>query len=85
MFDFHIFADDTNLFYANTSIVNLESIINNNLKLISCWLKANKLSLSIVKTNYVIFHPPQKKNLLHSEFNLVIYFIRHQLELLILF
>ena len=61
IFDFHIFADDTNLFYADTSIVNLESIINNNLKLISCWLKANKLSLNIDKTNYVIFHPPQKK------------------------
>ena len=60
MFDFHIFADDTNLFYSNSSLVELESIVNYNLRMVSDWLMANKVSLNISKTNFIIFHPPQK-------------------------
>jgi len=60
VFDFHIFADDTNLFYSNSSLAELESIVNYNLKMISDWLMDNKVSLNIVKTNFIIFHPPQK-------------------------
>ena len=60
LFDFHVFADDTNLFYSNSSLAELEICINNNLKLVSNWLKVNKLSLNIDKTNFIIFHPPQK-------------------------
>ena len=59
-FDFHIFADDTKLFYSNSSLIELEETINYNLILVSNWLKANKLSLNIDKTNLIIFHPPQK-------------------------
>ena len=61
LLDFHIFADDTNLFYSDTNIRKLESTINDNLERVSCWLKANKLSLNIDKTNYVVFCPRQKK------------------------
>ena len=39
LFDFHIFVDDTDLFYSNRSLAELEDVINNNL-----WLMANKLS-----------------------------------------
>ena len=60
MFDFHIFADDTNLFYSNSNLVELESIVNYNLKMVSDWLMVNKVSLNIDKTNFIIFHPPQK-------------------------
>ena len=59
-FDFHIFADDTNLFYSNSCLTELEETINYNLTLVSNWLKANKFSLNIDKTNFIIFHPPQK-------------------------
>ena len=59
-FDFHIFADDTNLFYSNSSLIEREETINYNLTLVSNWLKANKLSLNIDKTNFINFHPPQK-------------------------
>ena len=61
IFDFHIFADDTNLFSSHKSPLTLESEINNNLYHISNWLAANKLSLNIEKTNFIIFHPHQKK------------------------
>ena len=41
----------------------LESQINDNLGLVDTWLYVNKLSLNIKKTNFVIFHPPQKKKI----------------------
>ena len=59
-FEFHIFADNTNLFCTNSSLIPLESLINENLKRVSLWLLANKLSLNIDKTNFIIFHPRQK-------------------------
>ena len=52
LFDFHTFVDDTNLFYSNRSLTELEDVLNNNL-----WLMANKLSLNVNKTNFIIFHP----------------------------
>jgi len=60
VFDFHIFADNTNLFYSNSNLAELESIVNYNLKMVSDWLMANKVSLNIDKTNFIFFHPPQK-------------------------
>ena len=59
--DFHIFADDSNLFYANKSLIELEKVVNNELISIHSWLCANKLVLNIDKSNIVVFHPPQKK------------------------
>ena len=59
-FDFHIFADNTNMFYSNSSLAELESIVDYNLRMVSDWLMANKVSLNIDKTNFIIFHPPQK-------------------------
>ena len=44
LFDFHIFADDTNLFYSSRILTELEDDVNNNLKFVSNWLMANKLS-----------------------------------------
>ena len=60
-FDIHLFADDTNVFCTHKNIVNLEHLINQNIKNVTDWLNCNKLSLNIDKTNFVIFHPPQKK------------------------
>ena len=53
LFDFHTFVDDTNLFYSNRSLTELEDVINNNL-----WLMANKFSLNVDKTNFIIPPPP---------------------------
>ena len=59
---FFLFADDSSLFFDNKSLPILESTINNSqLEHINKWLCVNKLSLNIDKTNFVIFHPPQKK------------------------
>ena len=55
LFDFHIFVDDTNLFCSNSSLLTLESSINENLGYIFKYA-----FLNINKTNFIIFHPAQK-------------------------
>ena len=61
LFDIHLFADDSNIFYAHKSLLDLECLINAELKLVDSWLCANKLFLNIGKSSFVIFHPSQKK------------------------
>ena len=60
-FDFHLFADHSNLFYSAKDLQHLEETVNRELGEINTWLCANKLSLNIDKTHFVIFHPHQKK------------------------
>ena len=59
--EFHLFADDSNLFYKHKNLVELQTNLNRELHNIHVWLCANKLSLNVDKSNFVIFHPPQKK------------------------
>ena len=49
------------LFLIASSFSMLESNINAELNNIHIWLCANKLSLNVEKSNFVIFHAPQKK------------------------
>lgn len=44
---FILFADDTNIFCSNKDIHTLTKTVNEELKKVSEWLKANKLSLNI--------------------------------------
>ena len=62
---YFLFADDTNSYYESDNLRNLERTINNDLKQLSLWLKVNRLSLNIEKTNFVIFHSSQR-NLAHN-------------------
>jgi hypothetical protein len=61
LFDFHLFADDSNLFCSNDNLSNLEHQVNIELCEIYKWLCANKLSSNIDKTNFVIFRSPQRR------------------------
>jgi hypothetical protein len=70
LFDFHLFADDANLFYRNASLENLQSNLNHELDKVYIWLCANRLSLNIEKSNFVIFHPSQRR--LHSNIQLTL-------------
>ena len=49
---FYIFVDDTILFYSNSNLAELESIVSYNLRMVSDWLMANKVSFNIDKTNF---------------------------------
>ena len=50
------FTDDTNIMQSNESLDVLSKNLNKDLKSLSQWLKANKLSLNISKTKLIIFH-----------------------------
>ena len=56
-----MFADDTACFLEDSDIQNLQLILNSELLNISNWMKANKLSVNLSKTNYIIFRPRNKK------------------------
>ena len=58
---FYLFADDTNLLYADRDINCLERVVNAELSKLQEWLIANRLTLNAKKSNFVIFHPYQKK------------------------
>ena len=51
-----MFADDTNLFCSHENIKTLFQIVNSELKLVTEWFLANKLSLNAKKNKYVLFH-----------------------------
>ena len=59
--EFHLFADGSNLFLNSPNILNLETNLNVELEKVSQWLYANKLSLNIGKTSFVVFHSPQRR------------------------
>ena len=55
------FADDTNLLNADKNLKVLKKKVNKDLALIYEWLCANKLSLNVLKTEFIIFKPPRMK------------------------
>ena len=62
------FADDTYLLYSSQKLKTIETIINTELKLVSKWLRLNKLSLNSAKTEFILFRSPRRP----VDFNMVI-------------
>ena len=54
------FADDSKLYYSNSSLPNLISTSNLEFKRVAQWMRSNKLMLHPEKTQYMIFCPRQK-------------------------
>ena len=61
-----MYADDTNLCYQASDIHTLNEIINTDLIELNTWLKGNKVSLNVVKTNSMLVSTKQKHNNLKS-------------------
>ena len=59
---FILFSDDTNLFFSN-NFVCLYNSMNQELKEITLWLSANKLSLNLSKTHFMVFRSKNRKML----------------------
>ena len=57
IFEYILFADDTNLFCSNENVKVLYEQINDGLAKLKKWFAINKLSLNIEKTNYIKFSP----------------------------
>ena len=82
-FEAILYADDTSLSstlktFSNNTPEETSLTINRELNLIHEWLSANKLSLNIKKTKYMVFRYPRKTNRLMP--NLIISLNGHLLE-----
>ena len=67
---FHHFADDADLLHGNKNPFVKSNVINSELKLVTDWLRANKLSLNESKTKLLLFRPINKLNLTLSNIKL---------------
>ena len=56
-----LFADDTNVFLSHKNADCLANILNTELNKLSIWFRANKLSLNLKKTKFMVFKPSQKR------------------------
>ena len=56
----HHFAEDTNLLYTNNSIKKLNKFLNKDLKNLTNWINANKITLNFDKTEMILFKPTKK-------------------------
>ena len=54
-----LFADDTNLTASGPSITDIENAVNSDLQNLRNWLIANKLSLNVTKTEFMLIGSPQ--------------------------
>ena len=63
------FADDSNIFKNGKNLLEIQEVINKELKDISIWLNVNKLFMNISKTQYMLFSGKKLEN--HSP-NIVI-------------
>ena len=57
-----MFADDTNVSLTSSTLHELENVLNQELQNLNIWLKVNKLSLNIAKTEYMIIGSRQRLN-----------------------
>lgn len=55
-----MYANDTNVFFANNSLTVLQSTVNTYLDHLSNWLHITKLQLNVNKSKYIIFAPINK-------------------------
>ena len=61
-------TSDTNLFISDKNVGTLFQQMNKELKNISTWFKANKLSINIGKTKWTTFYPTFKKRFMSKKF-----------------
>ena len=57
-----IFADDTNFLYTGNDISEISKTVSKELDKLSSWLMANKLSLNVSKTNFMLISRKQIVN-----------------------
>ena len=70
--DGRLFADDTNLTFADSNPDKLISVLNDDLKTLQNWLNLNKLSLNAIKTKCMFMASRQKLSTIPEEPNITI-------------
>ena len=56
----NLFADDTCLLSSDSNLQSLETKVNSDLSRLSSWLRANKISLNVMKTEVLLFRSKHK-------------------------
>ena len=56
-----LFADDTTILIEGTEVNSIITSLNSELAKMTDWLKANKLSINVSKTHYMVFHRSTQK------------------------
>ena len=69
-FSMILFADDSNLFIKGKDLDSITSALNDKIAVLVDWLRANRLSLNIDKTHYMLFTP--KKREIPPDINILI-------------
>ena len=49
-----MYADDTHLTYASNNIHNIQTSLNEYLENVDSWVRANKLTLNMTKTEFML-------------------------------
>ena len=63
-----LFADDTNVFVSHKDLIYLSDMLEMNK--LSIWFKANKLSLNLKKTKFIVFKPRQKRTICNIQISI---------------
>ena len=67
-----MFADDTTILYSHKDISSKTNTINEELKEVSNWFQANKLSVNASKTNYMILGTPYMMSRKASDYSNIV-------------
>ena len=65
-----LFADDSNVFMSHKDLNNLLDMLNLEMDKLSIWFKANKLSLNLKKTKFMVFKPRQKRSICNIQISI---------------
>ena len=65
-----LFADDTNVFMSHKDLNYLSDMLNLEMDKLSIWFKANRLSLNLKKTKFVVFKPRQKHSICNIQISI---------------
>ena len=63
--DFILFADDTNIFFSHKDFNSLSETLNSEMRKLTQWCRANKLSINFKKSNFMVFRLRQRRQTLH--------------------
>ena len=59
--DFFLFVDDTNIFFSHQNLNFIGKTLNEELLYLTDWCWANRLSIKIIKSSFMVFKPRQQR------------------------
>ena len=67
-----MYADDTHLTFASNNILNINTVLNEDLARVEKWLIANKLTLNTSKTEVMLIGSRQRLSTFHNPLSLIV-------------